>query len=134
MFGLLWVSQIARTGATGALPADVAKAGMATNPVYALDLGFFLPLCMVAGVALARRTAIRGVAFSMLIWASLMGAGVVGGFAMMAAAGDTDAVPIAVGVTLLSLVSGMLAAAALLQRRGATDRALRGTSAARARG
>lgn len=117
LFGALWMGQIASTSMTGMLPPDLVKAGLSTNPVYALDLGFFLPLCAVAGVALARRTPVRGLAFSMLIWVTLMGAGVVGGFAVMAAAGDTDAVPIAIAITIVSILSALLAAAAVASPR-----------------
>jgi hypothetical protein len=123
LFGLLWVAQVASASATGTLPPDLVKAGISTNPVYALDLAFFLPLCAVAGVALLRGTPLRGLAFSMLIWVSLMGAGVVGGFAMIAAAGDTEAVPIAVFVTVLSVASAIVAGAALAHGRPRPGRA-----------
>ena len=53
----------------------------------------------------------------MLIWVALMGAGVVGGFLLMAAAGDQIPVPVAVMITVLSLVSSSLAAVAIARRR-----------------
>jgi hypothetical protein len=114
LFGLLWLGQIATTSTTGVLPPDLVKAGISSNPVYALDLAFFLPLCVIAGIGLIRRNGAAGFAFPMLIWVTLMGAGVVGGFALMAAAGDTTAVPIAVVITGLSVVSAILAAAAIV--------------------
>jgi hypothetical protein len=117
LFGVLWLAQIAATSATGILPPDLMKAGISANPVYALDLAFFLPLCVLAGVGLLRRTAAATFAFAMLIWAALMGAGVVGGFLLMAAAGDWTAVPVAVAVTGLGVVSSILAAAALVRPR-----------------
>ena len=67
---------------TGILPPDLVKAGISANPVYALDLAFFLPLCALAGVGLLRRSSAAACAFPMLIWVPLMGAGVVGGFAV----------------------------------------------------
>src|SRR3954468_6564183 len=73
LFGLLWLSQIAATSLTGVLPPDLVKAGIASNPVYALDLAFFLPLCAVAGIGLTRRTNAAALAFPMLIWVALMG-------------------------------------------------------------
>jgi hypothetical protein len=115
LFGLLWLGQIATTSTTGVLPPDLVKAGIASNPVYALDLAFFLPLCVIAGVGLIRRNGGAGFAFPMLIWVSLMGAGVVGGFVLMATAGDTAGVPIAVIITALSIVSAVLAAVALIR-------------------
>jgi hypothetical protein len=114
LFGLLWLGQIATTSTTGVLPSDLVKAGISSNPVYALDLAFFLPLCVIAGVGLLRRNGAAGFAFPMLIWVTLMGAGVVGGFLLMATAGDTAGVPIAVFITAISVVSAALAAVAIV--------------------
>ena len=58
LFSFLWIGQIASTTTTGMLPPDLLKAGISTNPVYALDLAFFLPLCEIAGIGLLRRTAV----------------------------------------------------------------------------
>jgi hypothetical protein len=120
MFGLLWLGQIATAGTTGVLPPDVVKAGISSNPVYALDLAFFLPLCALAGIGLLRRTAAAAYAFPMLIWVALMGAGVVGGFLLMALAGDQIAMPVAVAIGGLSVVSTMLVAVSLVRPGAAT--------------
>jgi len=122
MFGLLWLGQIATTSTTGVLPPDLVKAGISSNPVYALDLAFFLPLCAIAGVGLLRRNSAAAFAFSMLVWVPLMGAGVVGGIVLMAAAGDMTAVPVAVVITVLGGVSSMLAARAIVRTRPGTHR------------
>lgn len=115
MFGLLWLGQIATTTTTGVLPPDLVKAGISSNPVYALDLAFFLPLCALAGFGLLRRnTAAAAFAFPMLVWVALMGSGVVGGFLLMAAAGDQIAVPVVVVIGGLSVVASILAAVALV--------------------
>lgn len=116
MFGLLWIGQIATTTTTGILPPDLTKAGISSNPVYALDLAFFLPLCVIAGIGLLRRNAAAAAfAFPMLIWVALMGAGVVGGFLLMAAAGDQIAVPVVVAIGGLSVAASILVAAALVR-------------------
>jgi hypothetical protein len=115
LFGLLWLGQIGATSTTGILPPDLVKAGVSANPVYALDLGFFLPLCVVAGVSLLRRTGAGVLAFSMLVWIPLMSAGVVGGFLLMAAAGDQIAVPVVVAIAGLGVASSILAVVALLR-------------------
>jgi hypothetical protein len=117
LFGLLWLAQIASTSTTGILPPDLVKAGISANPVYALDLAFFLPFCALAGIGLLRQTSAAAFALPMLIWVPLMGAGVVGGFLVMAAAGDKAGVPVAVAVTGLGVVSSTLAAAALVRPR-----------------
>ena len=82
LFALLWLVQIFATSMTGILPPDLVKAGISANPVYALDLAFFLPLCALAGVGLLRHSSAAVLALPMLIWVPLMGAGVVGGFAI----------------------------------------------------
>ena len=107
MFGLLWLGQIAAVATTGVLPPDLVKADISSNPVYALDLAFFLPLCVLAGVGLLRHNGAAAYAFPMLVWVPLMGAGVVGGIVFMAAAGDTSAVPVAVVITILAVASSV---------------------------
>jgi hypothetical protein len=120
MFGLLWLAQIAGTSTTGVLPPDLIKAGISSNPVYALDLAFFLPLSAIAGIGLLRRNGAAAFAFPMLVWVPLMGGGVVGGIVLMAAAGDQTAVPVGVFITVLGVVSSMLAALAIVRTRAAT--------------
>jgi hypothetical protein len=120
MFGLLWLGQIATVATTGVLPPDLIKADISSNPVYALDLGFFLPLCAIAGIGLLRRNSAAAFAFPMLVWVPLMGAGVVGGIVLMAVAGDQTAVPVAVVITVLGVVSSILAAVAIVRPRAAT--------------
>jgi hypothetical protein len=117
MFGLLWVGQIASVATTGVLPPDLIKADISSNPVYALDLGFFLPLCAIAGIGLLRRNNAAAYAFSMLVWVPLMGAGVVGGIVLMAVAADQTALPVAVVITALGVVSSILAAGAVVRPR-----------------
>ncbi len=120
MFGLLWLGQIATTTTTSVLPPDLVKAGISSNPVYALDLAFFLPLCALAGIGLLRRNTAAAFAFPMLIWVALMGAGVVGGFLLLALAGDQIAVPVVVAIGGLSVASSILAATALVRPGSAT--------------
>jgi hypothetical protein len=120
MFGLLWLGQIAAVATTGILPPDLIKAHISSNPVYALDLGFFLPLCAIAGIGLLRRNGAAAFAFPMLVWVPLMGAGVVGGIVLMAVAGDQTAVPVAVIITVLGGVSSILAAVAVVRPRAVT--------------
>jgi hypothetical protein len=110
LFGLLWIGQIATTTTTGTLAPDLVRAGLSTNPVYALDLVFFLPLCALAGIGLLRRNVAGAFGQPMLIWVALMGAGVVGGFLFSAAAGEESPVVVALVITALSIVSAALAA------------------------
>jgi hypothetical protein len=114
-FSLLWFGQIASVTTTGVLPPDLVKAGLSTNPVYALDLAFFLPLCAIAGIGLVRRTAAGALAFPMLVWVALMGAGILGGFLVMAVAGDEVPVPVVLLLAGLSVPAAGLAAVALVR-------------------
>lgn len=120
MFGLLWLGQIAATSTTGILPPDLVKAGISSNPVYALDLAFFLPLSAIAGIGLLRGNGAAAFAFPMLVWVPLMGGGVVGGIVLMVAAGDMAALPVAVVITVLCVASSILAAVAIVRPRAAT--------------
>ena len=115
LFGLLWIGQIATATMTGALAPDLVRAGLSTNPVYALDLAFFLPLCALAGFGLLLRKAAAAYAQPMLIWVALMGAGVVGGFLFTAAAGEEVPVVVATVIGALSLVSAAFAAVPLVR-------------------
>jgi hypothetical protein len=115
LFGLLWIGQIATATTTGALAPDLVRAGLSTNPVYALDLAFFLPLCALAGIGLLRRKAAGTYAQPMLIWVALMGAGVVGGFLVSALAGEAVPVAVALVIGALSVGSAALAAVPLVR-------------------
>jgi hypothetical protein len=126
MFGLLWLGQLATTTMTGILAPDLVLAGITTNPVYALDLAFFLPLCAVAGIGLLRRDGAAAFGLPMLIWVPLMGAGVLGGFVLGAINGD--AVPIAVASVIgtLCVASASLAVVAIVRpQAGVADPAHR---------
>jgi len=54
VFGLLWLGQAVPAMLRNAPPAEVVKAGLATNPVYVLDLSLVLPALVVIGVSLLR--------------------------------------------------------------------------------
>ena len=110
VFGLLWLSQIASHAMTGAVPVDVERAALPTNPIYALDLALFLPLCVVAAVGLLRRMpGAAAFALPMLIWLFLTSVGVVGTFVFAAAAGEELAIVPGALVSAIGLLTGGLA-------------------------
>jgi hypothetical protein len=114
LFGLLWLSQIASATVTGVLPADLKRAGLPANPVYALDLAIFLPLAVVAAIGVLRGVApTANFAVPMLFWVFLTSAGVVGGFLFAARAGEQVPVAIAVLIASLGVVAIALAGLAL---------------------
>ena len=116
LFGMMWLGQIASATATGALPPDLVRAGLPTNPVYALDLGLFLPLCVVSAVGLLRRTPLAAFAFPMLIWLFLTSVGVFGAFVLGAIAGAEFAIAPVIVVGGVGFVTGVLCATVLRPR------------------
>ena len=116
LFGLLWLSQIAAFTTSGTIPADLKRANLPANPVYALDLGLFLPLVLVGSVGLfRRRPTAAAFALPMLIWVLLTSAGVIGGFIFESSAGDTVSVPVAGLIGALAALAGALALWAILR-------------------
>lgn len=117
LFGLLWLSQVATATFTGVVPADMERAGLVTNPVYALDLGLFLPLCIVAAVGLLRGAAgAAPFALPILLWLGLTSAGIVAGFWYTANAGTDVPLPLFVLVGGIGLLTLGLAALVLRRR------------------
>ena len=125
LFGLLWLGQLAEATLTGTIPVDVERAGLPTNPVYALDLGLFLPLCLVAGIGLLRHEpAASAFALPILIWLALTSAGIVSGFWFTAQTGEIVPLPVVALVGVIGIATAVLGATAL--RDGALrDGALR---------
>ena len=116
LFGLLWLSQIAAFTTSGTIPADLKRANLPANPVYALDLGLFLPLVLVGSVGLfRRRPTAAAFALPMLIWVLLTSAGVIGGFIFESSAGETVSVPVAGLIGALAALAGALALWAILR-------------------
>jgi hypothetical protein len=129
LFGLLWLGQIASATASGVVPPDLARAGVPTNPVYALDLAFFLPLCAVVGIGLVRRNRAAAYALTMLIWVPLMGAGVLGAFVFAAIAGREVPTAVIAVVGGLCVISAILAALPLLRHSSGEMSLTQATSA-----
>jgi hypothetical protein len=120
VFALLWLSQIAAATFTGTIPVDLERAKLPTNPVYALDLAFFLPLCVVAAIGLLRRApAAAAFALPMLIWLFLTSVGVVGAFVFATIGGDPFPVVPAVLVSTIGVVTGALAVFGAIRATGA---------------
>jgi hypothetical protein len=110
LFGLLWLSQILASTVSGVPPSDLERAGLPANPVYALDLAFFLPLAATAAIAVLRGSpGLSALAVPMLVWMFLTSAGIAGGFFFQARAGEQVPLPVAAAVGLLGLLAIVLA-------------------------
>jgi hypothetical protein len=105
IFGLLWLGQIARAITSGTVPAELKDLGLPTNPVYTLDLALALPILVVSGVALLRRSSIgQELALAALAWVVLMGLGVLAIFGFDAAAGAVVPVPVVILIAAITII------------------------------
>jgi len=55
LFALNWLREILASVVSGQLPPALVAAGWPMNPPYVLDLGFVIPIAVLAGVRLLRR-------------------------------------------------------------------------------
>lgn len=117
LFGMMWLGQIATMATSGVLPPDLVRTGLPTNPVYALDLALFLPLCVVSAIGLLRRSSLAVFAFPMLIWLFLTSVGVFAAFVISAQGGSDFATAPAVIVGGVGVVTATLAGLVLLPNK-----------------
>jgi hypothetical protein len=85
------------------------RAELPTNPVWALDLAFFLPLCVVAALALLRGRPAGAFALPMLIWLCLTSVGIVAAFVFAAMGGEPFAIVPGSLVSVIGVLTGGLA-------------------------
>lgn len=55
LFALLWLSELLPAVVRGTVPSSARELGLPANPVHVLDLSFFLPAVVAAGVLVLRR-------------------------------------------------------------------------------
>jgi len=108
LFAMLWLGQLAGAITSGALPASVSDLNLPTNPIYALDLAFALPLLATSGFWMLRHDR-RGpaAALAALGFSTMMGLSVLGIFVIDGAAGGAIEVP---PVLIFAVVTGIAAA------------------------
>jgi hypothetical protein len=74
LFGLLWLSEDVPALLTGRVPKSVIDMALPTNPVHVLDLSFFLPAVIAAGVlALRGNPLARVLATPFIVFLALTG-------------------------------------------------------------
>lgn len=119
LFGMMWLSQIAIAIATGRPSDELSSLGLASNPVYTLDLAFALPLLVIAGIQLLRRWP-RAPELGLVAvgWVALMGLGVLAIFAFDAASGAAVPIPVVVVIGVITGVATVLTALGLTQKHG----------------
>jgi|GEM_PF-996388 len=130
LFMVFWSAQIAGVITSGTLLASISDLDLPTNPVYALDLAFALPLMAIAGMWLLRRDR-RGAAAALaaLGFTVLMGASVLTIFVVDAAAGVAmELPPMVIFGAVTGIAAGLLATALRGSRAAAGRPALLGAS------
>jgi hypothetical protein len=108
LFAMLWLGQIAASITSGQTAPEVARLGLVTNPVWALDLAFALPAFAVVGIGLLRnRAGAKAAVVPVLVFAAVMGASILAIFGLDAAAGAAvDVMPVVlIGAIVLAAVA-----------------------------
>ena len=111
LFLLLWGGQIATSIVTGTTVPEVAALGLTTNPVWALDLAFVLPLLAFAGSLLLRdRQHAIVAALPALVFSAVMGLSILAIFGLDALAGQlVDIVPVAMVGSIVAIATVLVA-------------------------
>jgi hypothetical protein len=106
VFALLWLSEIVPALVTGEPPQSLVEAGLAVNPIHALDLAVVLPGFVLTGLGLLRgRSNGRFLGGPWLVFSVLMAASIVAAMTLIVAGGDRAALPPLVFVSGTMLVS-----------------------------
>lgn len=93
MFAALWLAEIVPASLEGTMPRSVEEAGLVTNPVWMLDLGWILPAMIGAGWLLRRRRPLGfTLAAPLLAFGMAMGSAIVGMQVMLWVRGESTAI------------------------------------------
>jgi hypothetical protein len=126
LFAVMWIGEIAAAIATGVAAPAVAALGLATNPVWAIDLAVALPLFVLAGVLLLRRAAdAERLAIPVLVFIAVMGASILAIFAFDVRAGASVPLPAVAIIGATVAISAALVGAAWRRDRVAASAAAR---------
>jgi hypothetical protein len=109
-----WSSQIVVSILSGSLPTDLESAGWPMNPVYVLDLGFVLPLAVLAATRLwQRKPSGACIAVPFLVFAGLLAQSVLLMATAVAFSGQPLVPPMIAVFCMVLIVSTALAARTL---------------------
>jgi hypothetical protein len=118
LFALNWLREIFASVVSGQLPPGLAAAGWPMNPPYVLDLGFVIPIAVLAATRLLRRQ-VGGawLALSLLVFLPVLSVSVLLMTVFMAIDGQPLQLPLVAVFLLVVGVSAALAWRALQARR-----------------
>lgn len=104
-FYALWLSQSLPAAIAGGAPAAVIADALPTNPVHVLDYSFFLPLTVIAGVLLIRKSRLGYfLAPMMSVFALITAVNIVSLTLVTMAKSGINALPLVIAFTTLGLV------------------------------
>ncbi|MEV6523778.1 hypothetical protein AB0M43_17665 [Longispora sp. NPDC051575] len=110
LFAGLWLADIVPAVLTGEVPAGARDLELPSNPVHVLDLAFYLPAALAAGVLLLRDNAWgHATAPGLLIFLALTGLPILLTPFVAAARGGHRVWPVLVPITVITLASLTLA-------------------------
>lgn len=122
LFGLNWLHEIYASVLSGQLPAGLVANGWPMDPVYVLDLGFAIPVALLAGVRLLRnRPGGAWLAVAFLVFLPLLSISALLMTVFMAIDGQTLALPLVAIFGVALLVSAVLAWLALRTRQSSVQ-------------
>lgn len=118
LFGLLWLGEILGAASAEGPSEALLELGLPTNPIWALDLAFALPVVAYGGLRLLRgETRAMATALPALAFLVLIGFAVLGVFVFDIAAGaELEPVPMVI-VGTITVVAAILGVMALLPER-----------------
>jgi hypothetical protein len=131
LFSTLWLAEIVPATLAGSVPPSLVQAGLASNPVYVLDLALLLPASILGGVLLLRGRPWGYVLAPLLLGILvLLSVGIVAAFAVLAARGEVVPVPVAFFVAVLAVIQLAVLVRFLGAVRAAPSAAVSGAVAA----
>lgn len=108
-FSGLWLSDIVHALIAGTAPAGLAETGLPVNFVHVEDLGFILPGMIITSVLLWKRKALGYIfAVPLMVFAAVMGIGIISMFAAMSRRGLGEGGPMGIAMGALVAVSVLL--------------------------
>jgi hypothetical protein len=111
LFYLLWLKEIVPATLSGQASRSAAELALPTNPVHILDLAFFLPAMVLAGVLLLRdRSLGYAAAIVLLVFLVLTSLPILVTPFVAQARGDTAGWAVIVPISILAMASGIMLA------------------------
>ena len=94
LFGLLWLGEVIPATITGVSPASLTEAGLAVNPIHAIDLSVVLPGMLATAYLTSKGNPVGNFLVApWLMFSALMGLSIVAAMGIIVGSGDSSALP-----------------------------------------